>query len=48
MTDTCFDTGIVVDTLSGHQLAMAELRRAKRPVLPAAKGWASPKWSVPT
>ena len=31
MTDTCFDTGIVVDTLSGHQLAMAEPRRAKRP-----------------
>lgn len=31
MTDTCFDTGVVVDTLSGHHQAMAELRRAKRP-----------------
>ena len=31
MTDTCFDTGIIVDTLSGHQAAMAELRRVKRP-----------------
>ncbi len=31
MTDTCFDTGIIVDTLSGHQQAMAELRRVKRP-----------------
>jgi predicted nucleic acid-binding protein len=31
MTDTCFDTGIVVDTLSGHHAAMAELRRVKRP-----------------
>ena len=31
MTDTCFDTGIIVDTLSGHQVAMAELRRVKRP-----------------
>ena len=31
MTDFCFDTGIVVDTLSGHRLAVAELRRAKRP-----------------
>ena len=31
MTDTCFDTGIVVDTLSGYQDAMAELRRVKRP-----------------
>lgn len=31
MTDTCFDTGIIVDTLSGHQQAMAELRRARRP-----------------
>ena len=31
MTETCFDTGIVVDTLSGHHQAMAELRRVKRP-----------------
>lgn len=31
MTDTCFDTGIVVDTLSGHHQAVAELRRVKRP-----------------
>ncbi|HET9629130.1 MAG TPA: PIN domain-containing protein [Novosphingobium sp.] len=31
MTDTCFDTGIIVDTLSGHHQAMAELRRVKRP-----------------
>lgn len=31
MADTCFDTAIVIDTLSGHQQAMAELRRAKRP-----------------
>ena len=31
VTDTCFDTGIIVDTLSGHQAAMAELRRVKRP-----------------
>ena len=31
MTDTCFDTGIVVDTLSGHHPAVAELRRVKRP-----------------
>ncbi len=31
MTDTCFDTGIIVDTLSGHQQAMAELRRVRRP-----------------
>ncbi|MBC2666597.1 PIN domain-containing protein [Novosphingobium flavum] len=30
MTDTCFDTGIIVDTLSGHHGAMAELRRVKR------------------
>ena len=31
MTDTCFDTGIIVDTLSGHHQAVAELRRVKRP-----------------
>ena len=31
MTDTYFDTSIVIDTLSGHHLAMAELRRAPRP-----------------
>lgn len=31
MSDTYFDTGILVDTLSGHHLAMAELRRVKRP-----------------
>ena len=31
MTDTCFDTGILIDTLSGQQLAMAELQRVKRP-----------------
>lgn len=31
MADTCFDTSIIVDTLSGHQLAMTELRRVKRP-----------------
>jgi predicted nucleic acid-binding protein len=31
MTDFCFDTGIIIDTLSGHRLAVAELRRAKRP-----------------
>ena len=31
MTDTCFDTGIIVDTLSGHQIAMSEVRRVKRP-----------------
>lgn len=31
MTDTCFDTGIIVDTLSGHHAAMAELRRVRRP-----------------
>lgn len=31
MTDTCFDTGIVVDTLSGHHQAMTELRRVRRP-----------------
>ncbi len=30
MTDTCFDTGIIIDTLSGHHGAMAELRRVKR------------------
>jgi len=30
MTDTCFDTGIIVDTLSGHHGAIAELRRVKR------------------
>ena len=32
MTDFCFDTGIVVDTLSGHRLAVAELRRASWPI----------------
>lgn len=31
MNDTYFDTSIVVDTLSGHHLAMAELRRVSRP-----------------
>ena len=31
MTDTCFDTGIIVDTLSGHHGAIDELRRIKRP-----------------
>lgn len=31
MTDTCFDTGIIVDMLSGHHGAMTELRRIKRP-----------------
>ena len=31
MTDTFFDTAIVIDTLSGHHLAMAELRRVARP-----------------
>lgn len=31
MTDTCFDTAIIVDTLSGHHQAVAELRRVKRP-----------------
>lgn len=30
MAETCFDTGIIVDTLSGHQAAMAELRRVRR------------------
>ena len=29
MTDFCFDTGIIIDTLSGHRLAVAELRRAR-------------------
>jgi len=33
MSETCFDTGIIVDTLSGHHGAMAELRRVKRPYI---------------
>lgn len=31
MTETCFDTGIIVDTLSGHHGAVAEVRKAGRP-----------------
>ncbi len=31
MTDTCFDAGVIVDTLSGHHQAMAELRKVNRP-----------------
>lgn len=31
MTETYFDTSIVIDMLSGHHLAMAELRRVARP-----------------
>ncbi|MEY4160645.1 MAG: hypothetical protein RLZZ136_1266 [Pseudomonadota bacterium] len=31
MTDTYFDTAIVIDTLSGHHHAMAEMRRVARP-----------------
>lgn len=31
MSDTYFDTGIVIDTLSGHHAAMTELRRVTRP-----------------
>ncbi|MDE2597690.1 MAG: PIN domain-containing protein [Sphingomonadales bacterium] len=31
MSETYFDTGILVDTLAGHHLAMAELRRVARP-----------------
>lgn len=31
MSETYFDTSIVVDTLAGHHLAMAELRRVSRP-----------------
>jgi predicted nucleic acid-binding protein len=31
VTETYFDTSIVIDTLSGHHLAMAELRRTARP-----------------
>jgi predicted nucleic acid-binding protein len=31
LTPTYFDTSILVDTLSGHHLAMAELRRVARP-----------------
>ncbi len=33
MSDFYFDSGVVVDALSGHPKAMAELRRAKRPWL---------------
>ena len=31
MSETYFDTGIVIDTLSGDHRAMAELRRVRRP-----------------
>jgi len=31
VTDSCFDTGIIVDTLSGHHQAMAEMRKVNRP-----------------
>lgn len=31
MSDTYFDTGIIIDTLAGHHNAMAELRRVSRP-----------------
>lgn len=31
MSETYFDTGIIVDTLSGDQRAMAELRRVRGP-----------------
>jgi len=31
VTDTYFFTSIVIDTLSGHHLAIGELRRASRP-----------------
>ena len=31
MTDTYFDTSIVIDTLSGHHIAIAEIKRASRP-----------------
>lgn len=33
MSDIYFDSGVVVDALSGHPKAIAELRRAKRPWL---------------
>ena len=33
MSDIYFDSGVVVDVLSGHPKAIAELRRAKRPWL---------------
>lgn len=33
MSEIYFDTGVVVDALSGHLKAVAELRRAKRPWL---------------
>lgn len=33
MSDFYFDSGVVVDALSGHPKAIAELRRAKRPWL---------------
>lgn len=33
MSEIYFDTAIVIDTLAGHQPAMAELRRARRPWL---------------
>ncbi len=33
MSEIYFDTGVVVDALSGHPKAAAELRRAKRPWL---------------
>ncbi len=31
MSEAFFDTSIVIDTLSGHHFAMAELRRVARP-----------------
>ena len=31
MSETYFDTSIVIDTLSGHHLAIGELRRVPRP-----------------
>lgn len=31
MSDIYFDSGVVVDALSGHPKAIAELRRARRP-----------------
>ena len=33
MSDIYFDSGVVVDALSGHPKAIAELRRVKRPWL---------------
>jgi predicted nucleic acid-binding protein len=33
VSDIYFDSGVVVDALSGHPKAIAELRRAKRPWL---------------